>query len=196
MGNTYEGLILECLSRIKALEEKVKVLENQLDLETKEPAINNSDKNIKITRSTATKYVIDKLNEENKNLSVVKGNQSEGSGIVIKSNDDSVKKLIAKFYYSKSHLDHMSSWHTVGADDISNDNIDLHIFAVSYNEKYFTFFFTKDELRKYVSDKRSDNSNLYHFYFQKINGKYVEIRDEEKEVSKFLERWTLVSDII
>ncbi|MED3982199.1 hypothetical protein [Priestia megaterium] len=196
MGNAYEGLILECLSRIKALEEKVEVLENQLDLETKGPAVNNSDKNVKITRSTARQYVIDKLNEENKNLIAVKGNQSEGSGIVIKSNDDATKKLIAKFYYSKSHLDHISSWHTVGADDINNDNIDLHIFAVSYNEKYFTFFFTKDELRKYVSDKRSDNSNLYHFYFQKINGKYVEIRDEEKEVSKFLERWTLVSNII
>ncbi|TFH59643.1 hypothetical protein [Peribacillus frigoritolerans] len=100
----------------------------------------------KITRSMAGQYVISRLNVMNKDITAFKGNKASGSGVVIQSKNNPNNELKAKFYNSKSHLEHVPSWHTVGQKDISNDQIDLHIFTVSYNQDFYTFFLTKDEL--------------------------------------------------
>lgn len=202
-----EGIILELFSRVKSLEKKVTVLEDRLSNVGDEEEGNDiptscvttaqeNDSLEKITRSVARQHVINRLNEANKDITAFKGNKAKGSGIVIQSKSNPNKELKAKFYYSKSHLEHVSSWHTVGYKDITNDEIELHIFTVSYNQEFYTFFFTSDELKGFISGKRSDNSDLYHFYFQYTNGRYIEVRDQEYNVSKYLDRWTLVSDLI
>ncbi|MDD9312587.1 hypothetical protein PUS82_15025 [Cytobacillus firmus] len=202
-----EGIILELFSRVKSLEGKVTVLENRLnsagdeeegnDIPTSGGTTNQENDSLeKITRSVARQHVIDRLNETNKDITALKGNKAKGSGVVIQSKSNPDKELKAKFYYSKSHLEHVSSWHTVSHKDITNDDIDLHIFTVSYNQEFYTFFFTSDELIDFIRGKRSDNSDLFHFYFQYRNGRYVEVRDQEYNVSKFYDRWTLVSDLV
>ncbi|MBK0072360.1 hypothetical protein [Bacillus sp. S56] len=202
-----EGIILELFSRVKSLEEKVMVLENRLnnagdeeegnDIPTSSVTTDQENDNLeKITRSVARQHVIDRLNETNKDFTALKGNKAKGSGIVIQSKSNPNKELKAKFYYSKSHLEHVSSWHTVSHKDITNDDIHLHIFTVAYNQEFYTFFFTSDELKDFIRGKRSDNSNLYHFYFQYRDGKYIEVRDHEYNVTKYFDRWTLVSDLI
>ncbi|XJZ28612.1 hypothetical protein ACF5W4_07440 [Bacillota bacterium Lsc_1132] len=207
MSDNYEGIILELFSRVKSLEEKVMVLENQInnnasDEEENEldssgvPSDQENDNLDKITRSVARQYVINRLNETNKGITALKGNKAKGSGIVIQSNSNPNKELKAKFYYSKSHLDFVSSWHTVGYQDILNDDIDLRIFTVSYNQEFYTFFFTTNELKDFIKGKRSDNADLYHFYFQYKDGKYIENRDQEYNVTKYFDRWTLVSELL
>lgn len=207
MSDKFEGIVLELFSRVKSLEEKVVILEaklnhnvdfNEENLSDQETPVNQNaeEDQEKITRSIARQYVINRLNEMNKNITAFKGNKASGSGVVIQPKNNPNNELKAKFYYSKSHLEHVSSWHTVGQKDINNDQIDLHIFTVSYNQDFYTFFFTKDELRDFIRGKRSDNSDLYHFYFQDKNGKYVENRDQEYNVSKYFDRWTIVSQLI
>lgn len=170
--------------------------EEENNLQTSVTANQENDNQEKITRSIARQYVINRLNETNKGITALKGNKAKGSGIVIQSNSNPNMELKAKFYYSKSHLEHVSSWHTVGFKDITNNDIDLHIFTVSYNQEFYTFFFTSDELKDFIKGKRSDNSDLYHFYFQFKDGRYIENRDQEYNVTKYFDRWTLVSDML
>jgi hypothetical protein len=92
-------------------------------------------------------------------------------------------------------LEDFSSWHTVSTQEIQDERIDLHIFTVFYNKDFYTFFFNKKELEKYIKYKLIDNANLYHFYFQEKN-EYAEIREQEYNVSKYCDRWMLISEII
>ncbi|TDL74241.1 hypothetical protein [Peribacillus frigoritolerans] len=199
MDKSYEGVILELLTRIQSLEDRVHVLENHSDEEktvSDEEVFTEEDNSQKITRSIARSHVMNRLNSENRDLMAIKGNKASGASIIVQSKKNPTKELKAKFYYSKSHLKHISSWHTVWARDIQDDRIDLHIFTVSFNQEFYTFFFTKDELRDFIKGKRSDNADLYHFYFQEINNRFVEVREHEYDVSKYFDRWELVSDLI
>ena len=200
LDKKYEGVILELLTRIQSLEERVQHLERQ---STREPLISNEkddttddDKSNKITRSVARAHVIERINAENEDVVAIKGNKASGAGIIIQSEKDPSKELKAKFYYSKSYLNYISSWHTVSMQDIYDDQIDLHIFTVSYNQEFYSYFFTKDELRDFVKGKRSDNADIYHFYFRKENGEYVENRDQKYNVLKYYDRWKLVSELV
>lgn len=199
LDKSYEGVILELLTRIQSLEERVQHLERQ---STKEPLISNEkiapaddDKLNKITRSVARSHVMNRLTTENKDIVAIKGNKATGASIIIQSKKNPGKEIKAKFYYSKSHLNHVSSWHTVSTADIQDDQIELHIFTVSYNQDFHSYFFTTDELRDFVKGKRSDNAGLYHFYFHQVNGENVENRDQKYDVSKYYDRWALVSEM-
>ena len=192
---SQESVILEFISRVQKLENRVEVLEQKLEeTQSEDKEVVAEEKSEQITRSMGRENVMKKLREFNKGLEVDKATRTLGSGIVMKQGGQ--VKLKAKFYYSKSHLDHISSWHTVHQDEIHNANWDVHIFTVSYQGKFHTFFFTHQELKELVKSKHADNASLYHFYFHNKESRMVENRDNEINVDKYYERWTLPSELL
>ncbi|WP_346920784.1 hypothetical protein [Clostridium sp. UBA7339] len=194
----YEKIVLELFARVKELEEKVEELEDKTSLNNNAISkdMESEDEDIKITRNYSRQYVIEKFRENNPNVLVDKANRSMGGGIVIK--DKSSRKIIkAKFYHSKSYNDECpSGWHTVNEEELLNSDIDSFIFNLEYQKKFYTFIFTTDELRGYVKDKDKDQNNNYYFYFNIKDQKALEYRDGEKDVTKYLNRWGIVSQII
>lgn len=199
----YEKVILELFSRVKELEEKVEELEDQMldeKISTNKDVITedkeSEDESIKITRNSSRQYVIDKLRENNPNVLVDKANRVMGGGILIK--DKNTGKIIkAKFYHSKSHSDDLpSGWHTVNEEELINSDTDSFIFNLEYQKEFYTFIFTTNELKDYVKDKDKDQNNNYYFYFNIEDKKAVEKRDGITDVSKYLDRWDIVSQIV
>lgn len=192
-----ENLILDFFSRIITLEEKVKSLETEVSLlkeiieENETPLENDYDTTTKITRSVSRKYVMDKIKNFNPILSVDKGTRALGSGIVINS-PSCIEITNCKFYHSKSfHEDFPASWHTINEEDLNDTNIHCFIFNLEHQGKYYTFIFSRTELVSFVSDKVKDQNNNYHFYFHIKHGKVLECRDRDKDVSTFLNRWSV-----
>lgn len=194
-----DSLVLELFSRVKSLEEKVEMLETKLsdstdinDQEIEEDYIDGDQK--KITRSVARKYVIEQIRNSNSSIEVKIAKRNDVGDLILTNNMNS---LDVKFYYSKSHIkEHVSSWHTVKKDEIFNNAINLHIFTVSYDGEFHTFIFTKDELQNFVKNKECGSAELYHFYFHKLGNKLLEVRDGEKDVSKYYERWNFVANML
>lgn len=193
-----EKIILELFGRVKELEQKVERLENVILLskeqnENVNEELGTEDENTKVTRNLSRKYTMDKLKENNSNILVDKGNRAMGSGIVITDEKTGVLKK-AKFYHSKSfHDDFPAGWHAINEEDVNDRNIDFIIFNVEHKKQFYTFIFTRDELQKYVVNKIKDQKKNYHFYFQVKNNKVLECRDDEKDVSRYLNRWDIVS---
>ncbi|MGG0888133.1 hypothetical protein [Brevibacillus parabrevis] len=194
----YESVILELLSRVQKLESRVEHLENSKAVQAPHPQQEEDDEgDLKITRSTARQFVMDKLEKIYSFLDVQKGTRASGADILIKMNSGDMKgkTLKAKFYYSKSHLPFPSGWHTVKQADLENDDLEMHIFTVSYQNRYHNFFFTQEHLRKFVESKKMDSSNQYYFYFHVHDDKQLETRDGEKDVSSTYENWEMVGNI-
>ncbi|MGM0890670.1 MAG: hypothetical protein ACQEW5_28035 [Bacillota bacterium] len=192
-----DSIVLELFGRVQKLEEKVKFLEGKIENQEypQEEIDEGQPQHNSMTRANSRNYVAERLKQENPDLSIRKANQKEGSGLVM--TDDANKQLIIKYYYSKSFLDFPSGWNTVDLSDIESDAFDIYVFNVSYEEKFHVFFFTKEELKSYVSKKRLNSSTKYYFYFQiHPNGKIIETREDENDVSKYYERWNLPSQLV
>ncbi|MGG0793284.1 hypothetical protein ABE137_04665 [Brevibacillus laterosporus] len=86
----------------------------------------------RVTRSVARQHAMDMIKKRYQYLNVQKGNRATRVDIILSINGGSNKgkELLGKFYYSKSHLDHPSGWHTVKEVDLENDDLDFHIFTV------------------------------------------------------------------
>lgn len=191
-----DSIVLELFSRVQKLEQKVDFLEKKIEnQENVQDGIGEDQvRQTLVTRANSRDYVSDRLQQENPQFSIRKANREEGSGLVL-TNDEG-QKLILKYYYSRSFHDFPSGWHTVDISDIESNAFDIYAFAVSYQEEYFVFFFTKEELKSYVSRKKLNSSTKYYFYFHINNGKIVEVRDDEFDVSKYFDRWDLPSQIV
>lgn len=198
---------MELFLRVKDLETTVETLEKRLNtmpITTGEVGGVNDDETAKITRNTSRQYVINKLKEVNPDYYIEKGNRASGADIVLidKPHDgdlsrDILRNIKANFYHSKSYnQDYPSGWHTVKDTDISNVDIDFFVFNVEYNQEFSAFIFTKCELEKYVENKEMDQNNVYHFYFHIKQGKVVELRDSERDVENFLNRWDIVDAVL
>jgi len=188
----YDSIIVELLGRVKSLEEKVGNLETQLFAVVDEEDEQSND--FRVTRSVARQFVMEKIVGKYPILEVQKGNRASGADIIItlKNTDTTLK---AKFYYSKSHLEFPSSWHTVKKTD-RRDDIDLHIFTVSYEDSYHTFLFSREELNQFISQKQRGSAGQFYFYFQLIDGKVVEVRDGERDVNFYYEHWDLIGEML
>lgn len=191
-----DSIVLELFSRVQQLEEKVRFLEGRVENQPYVYEENDEDqvKQTLITRANSRDYVAERLKRENPGFNIRKACREEGSGLVLTRGQE--KELILKYYYSKSFLDYPSGWHTIDISDLENDNFDIYVFTVSYKEEYFVFFFTKEELRSYVSKKKLNSTTKYYFYFRIQNNKIVEVRDDEYDVSHFYNRWNLPTTII
>jgi hypothetical protein len=191
-----DSIILELFQRVQKLEEKVQFLEGKIENQEieQEEGDNEHQPQVLITRANSRDYVADRLQQENPQFSIRKANREEGSGLVL--TDDKDNKLILKYYYSKSFLEFPSGWHTVDISDLESDAFDIYVFNVSFKDEYFVFFFTKDELKSYVQRKKLNSGTKYYFYFHIENGKIIEVRDDEYNVSKYYDRWELPSEIV
>lgn len=195
----YESVILEVLGRVQVLEQKVNELEEKnekyeaLIEELKDTDLSDQDEEIKVTRSVARQHAMDKIKKQYSYFDVEKGNRSIKADIVLTVNNGEKKgeKLLGKFYYSKSHLDYPSGWHTVKEVDLESNHLDFHIFTVSYENNFYSFLFSHDELRQFVKKKAKDSSNQYYFYFQVVGEKKIENRDGERNVQFNYENWDL-----
>lgn len=187
--SNLEPLVLELFGRVKDLEKKVDFLESALTQVNENEKKKGTDSK-KITRSDAQKYLIEKISQLDPSAKVIKGNRSTPGDVVIKKNDG--QEVHVKLYYSRSYNKaHPSSWHTLKESEVlDNHNVDFFIFVVSFEEAFHTFIFRDDELKNFVKDKDSGNAKLYHFYFHIVDGKPLEVRDGEKEVSDYYERWS------
>jgi hypothetical protein len=195
-----EKLLIEMFNRIKALEEKVEILEERVLYDekatvTKEDLrIDRIDEDSKVTRNTARKYVISKLIEYNPECNVVKGNREANADILISHEN---KYLKCKFNHSKSHIkDIVSSWHIIDKADVENDNYDVFIFTVEFRREVYTFLFTNEELRRFLVGKPVDKSQKYHLYFQVTSNRIVESRDGERDATIYLDRWLLPKELL
>ncbi|KEI08525.1 hypothetical protein [Clostridium novyi] len=182
-------LILELFERVKKLETKVSNLENQLEL-------NETNTLEKVTRTMSRDYVINKLKKENPNFLIKNGNRASNADILFSDKDNSIL-LKAKFYHSKSHNPNQpSGWNTVKKSDLDNDQLNLFIFNIAYNEDFYTFFFTKTELLNYVKNKELDKNNLYHFYINIENNIATDYRDGNMDITSYLDRWDLPTKML
>jgi hypothetical protein len=205
--SNYESVLLEVLGRVQKLESRVEFLErnqaNQVlatpsNVTNAEEQEDEQDEENRITRSAARQFVMDKVNKTYGFFEAIKGNRAAGADIIVKGKSGNVqgKSLKAKFYYSKSHLDFPSGWHTVKDGDLKRNDIDLHIFVVMFNTEYHTFMFTQDHLRQFVQHKRLGSHNQYYFYFHVLPNKITEERDDERDVSANYEQWDIFGEII
>ncbi|MED3604157.1 hypothetical protein ACTOS9_21990 (plasmid) [Bacillus subtilis] len=197
----YESIILELMGRVQNLEQKVKSLEEQKGLvvaEEPDDAFEEQDEEIKITRSIARQHAMDTIKRKYGYFDVQKGNRARQADIIltVNSGDKKGRELLGKFYYSKSFHDFPSGWHTVREADLEKDHIDFHIFTVSYENKFYSFLFSHDELKRFVEKKAKDSSDQYYFYFHVNGGKKTENRDGERDVQFNYENWDLFSQML
>jgi hypothetical protein len=196
-----DKLLLELFGRVQDLEQKVHYLENsgvsQSGSLDEDEISDDLDGGIKITRKVSREYAMKQLKENNPSFNVSKGNRAAKADIIFtKTEREITYSLKAKFYHSKSFLEHVSGWHTVSTTDVQNEDIHMYIFNIGYEGEFYTFLFSRTELLSFIKGKTTGQSNTYHFYFQIVNGKAIEIRDEERDASKFLNNWKLPSEIL
>ncbi len=197
----YETIILELMSRVQTLEQKVLVLEEQkekYEILLEEDGFEEQDRDIKITRSVARQHVMDTIKRKYGYLDVKKGNRAKQADIILTVNngDNKGKEILGKFYYSKSFHDFPSGWHTVRETDLEKDHIAFHVFTVAYDNKFYNFIYSHEELKQYVQKKAKDSSGQYYFYFHVNDGKKTENRDGERDVQFNFENWDLFGQLV
>jgi len=193
----YEKVILEMLTRIKDLEEKVDMLqEYQQELQNKdegEDDVTSGEEKKESGRKRTCREIMAIL-EEKYGYSVRKGNRSEGSGIVASKNG---KSYNIKVSYSRSYTDSdeviCSGWHTVFDKEIDNPDFPYFIFVVEGKEGEFHYFiFKREDLINEFDDKAYDANKKLHFYFRVTkDGKPLEVRETEKDMSAYYNNWDI-----
>lgn len=197
----YDAIILEMMSRVQTLEQKVKVLEEQNEKPgslVDEDGFEEQDRETKITRSVARQHVMDKIKKMYGYVDVQKGNRAKQADIIltVNSGENKGKELLGKFFYSKSFNDFPSGWHTLKSSDLEKTYINFYVFTVSFEEKFYNFIFSREEMKQYVLKKAKDSSDQYYFYFHVNDGKKVETRDDERDVETYFENWALFGECI
>jgi hypothetical protein len=199
----YERTVLEMMERIKSLEEKVTTLEkcyHEMDkLDDEEVDVMTQES--KESGRTSSRNEIMNILRDQYGFSVRKGNQSEGSGIVISKNG---KSYNVKVSFSSSYFDYVpenvicSGWHTLYEKIINNPLLPFFIFVVADAEKKFHYFiFKREDIKKVFQHKVPDSTGKLHFYFRvREDGMPVELRDKiEKNMSPYYNNWSIFENI-
>lgn len=196
----YEKIILEMLERIKTLEEKVSILEEYDNTIENEDNIDSVATELKKSGKTLARQEVARILSEKYNFNVRKGNRSEGGGIVISKDN---KDYNVKICYSRSYFEYIdekvvcSGWHTLFEKEINNSNFPFFVFVVAGAENEFYYFmFRREDIIKEFSYKNCDSKNKFHYYFQiKEDGRPVESREIEKDMSGYYNNWDIFSNI-
>ncbi len=203
----YERIILEMLDRIKALEDRLDKIEvtNQTS-EVIDQSVNMEDfemNDVSIIQDSGRKrsrQEVITIFRNKMGFSVRTANRSEGSGIVITRNSKSYNVRIS---FSRSYDDLVkadfvcSGWHTVFLKDLENPKFMFYIFVVEDASGIFHYFiYKREDLISNFANKAPDANNKLHFYFRiKTNGRPVEFREEELDVSKNYNNWDIFSNL-
>lgn len=192
---SVEKMILELFGRVKDLEEQNMDLFARLErLELRsipQETTEEETEEARITRSVTRQYVMDKLAKHNPMFKVSKGNRASGSGLILTTKIKEITyTLNAKFYHSKSHeSSFVRGWHSIKKEDLTNQDIHLHIFLVEFNGEHHIWIFNRLQLIQLCQRKEADAKGCYYFYFTISDGKNYEARDGEQDVSAFYEQW-------
>ncbi|MDT2812656.1 hypothetical protein P7H33_06820 [Vagococcus lutrae] len=198
----YDKIILEMLSRIKDLEEKVNMLEDyhqeQQNKDEEEIEVTSSkNKERKESGRTRTRKEIMSILKENFNLNTRIGNRSEGSGVVILKEEENKN---VKVSYSRSYISNedvlCSGWHTLFEEEIENTDLSYFVFAVEDEESKFHYFiFAREDLINEFEDKAYDANRKLHFYFRvNRDGTPIESREIDKNMRRYYNNWDIFKE--
>lgn len=201
----YEKIILEMLERIKTLEEKVNIIgELNHDSEENTPyepsETEKKSEPVKESGRKLSRLEIMKILDKKYGLEVRKGNRSEGSGIVVTKDG---KSYNIKVSYSRSYFDYIdeevvcSGWHTLFEKEINNPDLPFFIFIVAGSDnQYHYFIFKREDIIKEFNYKVYDSNKKLHFYFRVTKeGKPLELREEQRDMSNYYNNWDVFSKL-
>lgn len=177
------------------LPEVIEVLEPTDDEEPDETTANTKEGGRKLTQIELMKMLSEKYD-----FTVRKGSRSEGSGIIASKNG---KSYNIKFSYSRSYFDYIkeevrcSGWHTLFEREIENSIFQFFVFVVADAANEFHYFiFKSEDIIKEFDFKVYDNKKRLHFYFRvKNDGRPVELREAEKDMSVYYNNWDVFSNV-
>lgn len=199
----YDKIILELMSRVQILEEQMREVKGELqsykrDADYEDGFEESDNEQGEFTRSQARDKAIKIIQTKFPDYFVEKASRREGSGIkVIKSDTNSNKAIIIKFYHSKTY-EHRSggfehAWHTVNLHEIIGTMYDYCLFSVADKNGNWNFFlYEPQELGEYRDENRSANSDLLHLYFVVKDGKATEVREKTIDVTDHLNNWDVL----
>lgn len=197
----YDKIILELMSRVQVLEEKVTDVQSELkslkdevdeDLLEEDSGVAGD-----FTRSKARDKAMKMIQSKFPDCFVEKASRLEGSGIKIMKPDVGAKRaVIIKFYHSKTY-EHRSgyehAWHTINLEEIIGSIYDYCLFSVvDKNGNWNFFLYEADELGEYRDENRSADSNQLHLYFVVEDGKATEVREKTVNVTDHLNNWDVI----
>ncbi|MEG0332523.1 MAG: hypothetical protein RR437_08210 [Clostridium sp.] len=197
----YDKIILEMLTRIQELEEKIAYLEDKVDFigevdcDTEDEDKTNVNDENSSGRSLARNEII-KILRDTYGYKARKANRAEGSGIVISDEIDSYR---IKISYSRNYSERIDEetlcrgWHAISSDEILSEEIDYFICIVEEEgEKFHYFIFEREDLINEFADNGFESRNKLHLYLNvRKDGTVVENRGEEKNIIKYYNNWDI-----
>lgn len=201
----YEKLLLDLLERVAFLEEKVSELErSQIELEINEVVDTSAKTDIagdavvgkQSNRALVLQEVTNILRDKH-GFDVQKGKRADGGGLILfKYGRKSHLKILVSRNYMVQPVEpdyEWGGWHTFVPNE--NDQFDYYVFAVKIDENHpaHYFIFDKNKMSEIFGQKEADSNGYVHFYFRKRwNGKLVDAREEEVDMSAFYNNWNLI----
>lgn len=185
------------MSRIQNLEEKMIEVNSVLEGYTSNKPEGEVEESDDVTRSQARNKAIEIIKRKFPDYLVDKASRKEGSGIkIIKSDADSKRAIIIKFFHSKTYIhrnDFEHAWHTIDLNDIIGTFIDYCMFSVLDKAGNWNFLIYEPvELGHYNEENRSSKSDLLHLYFVMEDGKAKDVRENSIDVSEYLNNWNVL----
>lgn len=156
--------------------------------------------NIKEGGRKLTQIELMKILSDEYDFTVCKGSRSEGGGIIASKNG---KSYNIKFSYSRSYFNYIneevrcSGWHTLFESEIENSMFQFFVFVVADADNDFHYFiFKSEDILNEFNYKVYDKNKKLHFYFRvKNDGRPVELRETEKDMSNYYNNWDLFSNV-
>lgn len=184
----YDRIILELLDRVKSLEEQVEEIKHTREID--EFLEENEDTNEGLTRFHAREKVMKEIEERFPDYAVFKASRADGSGILLHT-DKRLEPHRIKFYHSKLHA-RGHAWHSIKLDEISRVSYVI-LSMLDNNNKLQVFIYTSEELLLYEEEHRKMHEDMLHLYLTVNGNQAIEIREEYKDVSEYLNNWEVLS---
>jgi hypothetical protein len=142
-------------------------------------------------------FVVDQLRRERKDLALCLPVQDRGWDILALTKDGTAP-IRLQVKESRYYLRGQHSWHQLKSGKMQHADVFVFVTYIpivngartSFSQDFIVF--PRQELEEFCKSKKAPRGT-YHFYFQfREDNKVVEIREEEKDVSKYHGAWELI----
>lgn len=195
----YEKLFLDLLERVAVLEERVADLESaNQELEEKEEfeTVDGTPTRTISNRSMVLQEVTEILSNKY-DFKVQKGKRADGGGLIVfKNGKKSNLKILVSRNYMMQPVEpeyEWGGWHTFVPSEL--ELFDYYIFAIKISDDKAVqyFIFNNKTMSEICAQKEPDSNGSVYFYFRKRwNGKLVDARGEEADMSAFYNNWNII----
>lgn len=204
--------LLDLNDRVEKLSKKVNELEKKQQTNNTEKSTNNSSTRKtkikgKLSKDVLIEYLKNILKDEIPSNNIRKGTQKEKASVLISKGDKKIRILLrSSGYYGEADTSNrmrFTGFTTLpekliidGDGHISDDNVhmsyDFYIFAVSLTKDSSKplvefFVFNQQQFKDFLLQKSysgRDDNRIYYFYLgQTQQGKYIDDRERDKELS-------------